>query len=514
MSRIGSGWRKCMVVVGVLALVVPLLLVFAAPVSAAAITVCGSGCDYATIQAAVNAASGGDVIHVYPGTYDESVNLSAMHSVGSLTLVTVNNAGVPTPGTVTVHYHGNEAEFYTNPALNGDLTIDGFVVHSDYPGIEVEVDGGLGADRNVLIQNVTATETADDGIRVSADGNVAISNCIASDNDQTGIHVAGVGGDVVITDCTANGNGRYGILVDVPGLAAAETSVAGWAWGGKATITNCTANGNDEDGFFVAGSPFDGAHAARVNGGNVTISNCTAIGNEESGFDPVRILGQLIIRDCIARDNDDGVDLDEMSTASGVLVNGNIICGNTCGLDNPVPQLNAEGNWWGCAGGPGEEGCDPICQVGSIAVDFTPWISKISASASADPAIVGSPTDITFQFSGGPPAVYLGQGPGDLRGPAPFSVSTDNGTVASSGFIGGSEGTLAVTLTPAHTGTATVWVDGPCGLEQQLVLGVVAAAEFVPEPGSVLLLGSGLMGLAGYAALRLRSGQGLRLRKR
>jgi hypothetical protein len=30
------------------------------------------------------------------------------------------------------------------------------------------------------------------------------------------------------------------------------------------------------------------------------------------------------------------------------------------------------------------------------------------------------------------------------------------------------------------------------------------AAEFVPEPGTVLLLGSGLMGLAGYAGLKLR----------
>ncbi len=446
-------FRKLLPLVSTLALMLPLLLALASPVSAATITVCASGCDYTTIQAAVDAANDGDVIDVYPGTYNESVDLNGMTPEGDITIRSVNSGGTPTAGAATVNGGAAGPAFETSSTFSGDVTIDGFIVES----------------------------TSDDGINVKVNSDVVIRDVIADSTDDDGIQVDAASGNVTIEDCTANHNEEQGIRVR-------DT-------GGNVTITGCTANDNDEDGIWV----YDVA-------GDVLISNCTANGNGEDGFNPMEVKGTVTIKACIARDNDSGVDLDHLEDADAVLVNGNIICGNAaCGVDNldGIADLNLEGNWWGCDGGPEAAGCDPVCQEDSIPVDYTPWIDTITASAPAS-VIVGEPAIVSFQFSGGPPAVYLGEGPGDLRGPAPFTVSTDNGTVTG-GFINAPDGVMEVTLVPQTEGTATVTVVGPCGLDEQIVLGVqAAAADFVPEPGSVMLLASGLMGLAGYAGLRMR----------
>jgi hypothetical protein len=60
-------------------------------------------------------------------------------------------------------------------------------------------------------------------------------------------------------------------------------------------------------------------------------------------------------------------------------------------------------------------------------------------------------------------------------------------------------------------GLSRLGVEGPCGLGAQVSLGT---SGFVPEPGAMMLLGSGVMGLAGYATLRLRSERAVRWRTR
>ncbi|ABK14636.1 cell surface protein [Methanothrix thermoacetophila PT] len=63
-------------------------VIIIASLPARAVTVCGEGCDFSSVQEAINAASAGDTIEVHSGIYFEHVYVSK-----SLTLVGVDTGG-------------------------------------------------------------------------------------------------------------------------------------------------------------------------------------------------------------------------------------------------------------------------------------------------------------------------------------------------------------------------------------------------------------------------------------
>jgi hypothetical protein len=88
---------------------------------------------------------------------------------------------------------------------------------------------------------------------------------------------------------------------------------------------------------------------------------------------------------------------------------------------------------------------------------------------------------------------------------------TENHSLATLVFT--SEATVATNGEPGPLGewVFRVWQENPPGTEVDsaqaswVVAEDCSAYEFVPEPGSILLLGSGLAGLAGYATLLWRT---------
>ncbi len=101
---------------------------------------------YTTISAGVAAATGGDTIYVFPGTYAESVDLDTMSLPGNISLVTVDGSGTPTPGTATID-PGAAGGPGTGAAITSwdfydNVTVDGFNVTSpDDDGIDIVTYG-------------------------------------------------------------------------------------------------------------------------------------------------------------------------------------------------------------------------------------------------------------------------------------------------------------------------------------------------------------------------------------
>jgi hypothetical protein len=193
--------------------------------------------EYATIQAAVDAASDFDEIVVSPGTYTSNSNQVVDFSYKTLTIRSTDG-----PEVTIIDGQGSRRGVLH---LGGTGVIDGFTISNCYVEGEESDGAGLWAQGHITIQNcnfvtntASGTTTMGGGIFLSG-ATAALTNCVFEDNHSGywggGIAIQYV--PAVLTNCTfTNNSSKNG-----GGLSVMQT------WGSQASLvlSGCEFTGNN-----------------------------------------------------------------------------------------------------------------------------------------------------------------------------------------------------------------------------------------------------------------------------
>jgi len=218
--------------------------------------------DYPTIQAAIDAASSGDIILVADGiwTGDGNKNLDA---TGKESL-TIESANGPTSCIIDCEGSGNGV----NTGWHVGLQIEGFTIRNCGSGIYLHAsneEGGLNVD-NCIIRNNSGSGVV---------SNVAsVSNCVIKNNGGYGIDTGfgyGTGMGVSNSIITGNAGGIVGLVSSIENSIIADNSPNGGVFlegGYNSTIANNTTTESHGGG---------GLH--RWGGPEITVVNSIIWGN-------------------------------------------------------------------------------------------------------------------------------------------------------------------------------------------------------------------------------------------
>jgi hypothetical protein len=335
----------------------------------ATIHVPGDG--FATIQAAIDSSTDGDIVEVAPGTYRGDGNRGIDFGGRSITLR--STAG---PGQTTIDCAGNRGFYFhsgegSNSVVRGFTITGGLVNGSDIPpdndrwslSSAHPVGGGIFCEFSSpsIIDCVIRKCSAELGGGIGVVGGApTIIDCVIEQCRAGGFgaadsrgYGAGIGlmrgADATIIDCTITNNAAYHLSLGA-GICCWESTV---------TLANCdisynSAQGNVNGGGLYFGGSSAGAvlencvisnNAATAGGGVYTdplnyvrLSNCTVVQNT-SGGGIHSLGGDVVIRNSIVWFND----------GTPVVLSGS-------GSGNPVLFSNIEGYY----PGQGNIGADPL----------------------------------------------------------------------------------------------------------------------------------------------------------
>ncbi len=235
-------------------------------------TVCSSGCDYTTIQAAISAAAPNDVINIMAGTYVENVTVNknlTLHGTGNTTVdgnasgsVFDINAGViATISDVTItNGYADSGGGINN---QGTLTLDNSVIISNSVvnhGGGVYNNGGVATINNSMV--VSNSSLNGGGLMNDHLGVMTVNNSTITDNRRAN------GGGI------NNNNGSI-LTVNTCTISSNRGSFVGGIYSfSPITVTNSTVYSNTSYGLRIWGDTLRLANTIVANNAN---DDCEAV---------------------------------------------------------------------------------------------------------------------------------------------------------------------------------------------------------------------------------------------
>jgi len=273
---------------------------------------------FTTIQGAVNdaitATQSPALILVYPGTYNEAVEVYGFTGDISLRAVSANGEYVSS-ASVTISSEAEPAisAYQTQgaPEITGSFTVSGFILSSDDSCLRAHVSGTV-AVSHLLAESCGGTGAS---VYLSGDSSLAGQHITANNNAFDGVSVQFLPNtsdetyEVDLRNVVTNNNGDDGVNIDDDvndGNINNEVNQDPLT-GTIITLIDITASNNGDPN----GETGDGIEV-RVTDATVSLTNVTANSNGDDGVDIDQSALSIVVADSRANSNvDDGFDFDD-----------------------------------------------------------------------------------------------------------------------------------------------------------------------------------------------------------